>query len=362
MGGPQSNSYRVLKSQGGGMGSQMPSRQSQYLEHANPADANIIYPQRGLLPPEPVCAYLTMDMQIAKASQSFVETIGIPSVVMRKLYEIVGSDSDKVFRIQRLFEDERREREPNYLPPIVVPRFEGDYGGDRVIQSVPFGADELRQIQLERQETISFPGADGQQRAVRFSFGLAKKDSTYFIVMLANMPSTPTPAAFQQPSYPTYSRDTYGYPSQQMYQQSPSTNPSSFMQGSQMYGDPRSDVTYRTPGPLGPSIPPSNNASSPFGQHPSRQEYPQNQPPYRIPRSELSQAPVQMQMRAQVQPQTPTSTQMQPQLQQQHGYQLPPIRDQLGEGSSADQNRPKDDRGRFDIGGLIEKPDSAGRR
>jgi hypothetical protein len=274
-----------------------------------------------------------MEMQIAKTTQNFGDAIVLQPVVSRKLQEIVSAnDRDKVLRLQRTFEEERREREPNYLPPIYLAKFEED----RVIQSVGFGPDEIGQVRTDHQEILTFLGSDGQQRAFNVRLGLAKKEATYFIVLVLQVPATPQQYHQQSSSSPfsreSYSRDSqYGFqPPQQVYGAS---------QGPQFvpnpgFGDPRGEMNpYRTPGPLGASIQQSANMSAFPQSQPARPEYPQGQPHFQTPRSELPQA-----------------TQ-----QRQHDLQLPPIRDQS---TSADPNRRRDDRsGRVDIGGLLEKPD-----
>jgi hypothetical protein len=315
------------------MGAAMAPR---YLEHASPADANLY---GGSMTPTPrmmtsqeaICAYLTMDMQIAKATQGFGETIGVQSVVARKFHDIVSAnDREKVFRLQRLFEDERREREPNYLPPIYL-KFEED----RVIQSVGFGPDEMAQFRPDRQDMFTFQGPDGQQRTFQVRFGLAKKESTFFVVLLLNLPATRQ--TFNQPSSSPYSRESYSRDSQYGFQTpqqvfaQPGASP--FM-SNPSFGDPRGEV-YRTPGPLGPSIPPTTSMP-PFAQAQPRPDFSQGQNPYQTNRSELLQA--------------------QPQPQRQHDLQLPPIRDQRGEASTSELRRKDNQSGRVDIGGLLENP------
>jgi hypothetical protein len=328
----RSGSYRVLKSQGGPqIGSAMAPR---YLEHASPADANLYgttmpLTQRMTGQQEPICAYLTLDMQIAKATQGFGEAIGMQSVVARKFHDIVNAnDRDKVFRLQRMFEDERREREPNYLPPIYL-KFEED----RVIQSVGFGLEEMDQFRPDRQEMFTFQGPDGQQRTFQVRFGLAKKESTYFIVLILNLPTRPQ--TFNQPSSSPYSRESYsrdsqyGYHTPQQIFAQPGVSP--FI-ANPSFSDPRGEV-YRNPGPLGPNIP-SATSMPPFSQQQARPDYSQGQIPYQTSRSELPP---------------------QPQSQRQD-LQLPPIRDPRGETSAMDMRRRDNQAGRLDIGGLLEKP------
>jgi hypothetical protein len=331
----RSGSYRVLKSQG--------PLAPRYLEHASSVDANMFGGSMIPAPPmlssqEPLYAYLSMEMQIAKATRSFGDTVGLQAVVGRRLQDIVSvNDREKVARLQRILEDERRAREPTYLPPIFH-----KYEEDRIIQSVGFRPDEIGQLQLEHQELITFQGPEGQQQPLQARFGLAKKESTYFIAVVFQVPAPPQ--TFHRPSQLPYARD-YPRESQYGYQASqqpfpPSQGQSSFIPNP-AFGDPRGDsMTYRASGPLGPSIPISSSSMPPFSQPQTRPDYSsQGQNPYQTPRSELAQG----------------------QPQRQHDLQLPPIRDQRGEASAVDMLRRRDDRTyRVDIGGLLEQPRTRG--
>ena len=325
--------YRVLKSHSGIGGRISPS----HMEHASPVDAHIYgqsIPQtpRMFAPQEPTCAYLNMEMQIAKASPGFSETIGLQSVVSRKLQDIVSaSDRDKMSRLQEILEEERREREPNYLPPIYLKIEE-----DRLIQSISFGPDDIAQFGMDHQERLTFQGPEGQQRTFQVRIGLAKRESTYFVVLLLDIPATPQP--YLPPS--SFSRDSpYGFMAQQAAQQ-PNLIPSPYMTNPS-FGDTRGETAaYRTQGVLGSNIPPSMNIST-FAQPQIRQDYYQSQNPYPSPRGE------------------PPQSQPNP-----HGHdlQLPPIRGPRHEGVAADLARRRDDRSnRVDIGGLLERRDHAGR-
>lgn len=327
-------SYRVLKSQSR-MSDPLSSRHMEHL--SSPIDANMY---GSSMPPtprmfatqEPVCAYLNMEMQIAKASTTFSETIGVQSIISRKLQEIVSSsDREKVSRLQEILEEEKRRREPNYLPPIYLKIEE-----DRLIQSVSFGSDEMASFRLDLQERITFQGPDGQQRAFQARIGLSKKETTYFIVLLIDLPMTPQTYVPQSP----YSRDAqYGFMQpQQMSNPTPSpymTNPS--------FGDQRMEpVAYRNPVPLGSSIPTSMNIPT-YVQSPVRQDFAQGQSMYQPQRPEIPQT------------QSPTQARQQGQG---LDLQLPPIRGQ----QPTEAARRKEDRSsRVDIGGLLEKRDHAGR-
>ncbi|KAN0096161.1 hypothetical protein V8E51_014966 [Hyaloscypha variabilis] len=337
-------SYRVLKSQVGSMPGPIAPR---YIDWGNLQDANI-YGGSGSMPPtprmlpsqDPICAYLTTEMQIAKTTPNFGDTIALQPIVGRKLQDILSpNDREKVLQLQRNFEGERREREPNYLPPIYLHKFEED----RAIQSVGFGQEEIGQLRTDHGETFTFPGADGQQRTFNVRLGLAKKDATYFVVLILQVPATPQ--QYQQPSTSPFSREShsresqygYGYqqpPQQQIY--APSQGPPPYVPNPN-YADPRGDMSaYRPPGPLVQNMPPSGNMPSFAPPQSARPEYSQGQTQFQTPRSELAQA-------------------SQP---RQHDLQLPPIRDQ---GPSMDPMRRRDDRsGRVDIGGLLEKPNPGG--
>lgn len=340
----RSGSYRVLKSHGHGpTGGPIAPR---YLEHASLSDANVYSSPMQLAPrvlssQDPLCAYLNMEMQIAKVSQAFADTIGLSPLVSRNFQEIVSAnDVEKITRLQRAFEEERREREPNYLPPIYLKLEE-----DRVIQGVGFGSGELDHVRPNRQEVLTFQALDGHQRTFQVRMGLAKKDSTYFIAVLLSMPSHQSfqpmpPSPFGREGYVRESQ--YGYqPPQPGYMQSPNSS----MFGAAPNFDPRI-ATYRPPGSLGGNISSAAASIPVYTPTSQRQDYMQTQIPYQTPRSELP-------------PAQPSQQLVQQHSQRQHDLQLPPIRDQRSEVSSTVQLRRGNDRaGRVDIGGLIENPEA----
>ncbi|CAG8972189.1 hypothetical protein HYALB_00007331 [Hymenoscyphus albidus] len=327
-----------------------------YLDHASAADANIYgapmmpAPAHRMLPQEPPCAYLTMKMQVAKATTSFNDMVGLPGGVLWKNFQdlVLVNEREKVAQLQLIFEDERRQREPHYLPPISLNNDE-----ERIINSLGFGPEVTGQLRFDHSEifALPIPAPDGSQRSFQARFGLGKRDATYFIAMVIQIPTpTPkTPQSFQQSSLSSpFSRDSYSrgssstqyeyHTAQQPYASTQA--PPQFMT-SPAYGDPREQMTFRGPMqglgqvPLTPNAPPSTN-TTPFPQQqpPSRPEYSHNQMPYQTPRSELPQTqPV-----------------------RQHDLQLPPIRDQRGEASSEVARRRDDRSNRVDIGGLLENP------
>jgi len=332
----RSGPYRVLKSQSS------TSVVPRYLEHASPADANIY---AGQAPPNPrvgrpqdvPLAYLNMDLQFSNASRSFSELLSMPSLGGRKLLDIVAStDRDKVYRLQRVFEDERQEREPNYLPPIY-----GKTEEDRVIQSIPLDLDEGVPFRTERQELLTFQEPSGQQRSYQVRLGLAKRESTYYVVLILAIQAPPATSQemYQMSSSPYHPRETsYGFRTpQQSFAPPPPISP--YSQYSTHYAETRGhdpQMAFRQP-PL-----PSNSSCTP-GPAPSipsyvqpfpRAEYGQVQNPRQIPRSEISHA-------------QPT---------QQSEFRLPPL--QRPPGVPSAQPRGDERGGRVDIEGLLEDPEA----
>lgn len=341
----RNNGYRVLKSQGGNQMSHSmvptPINTNAYVE--------AVSTNQRMPPYEPACAFLTVEMQIAKTTQAFSGVVGAHSVVNRKLHDIVTvSDRDKIFRLQKGFEDERRRRDPSYLPPIFSKEEE-----DRVIQSLTFAPNDIGQLKTDRPEVFTFQTPDGQQRSFNVQLGLAKKDSTYFVLLVVHVPTTPQP--FQQSSSP-YSRDsgsrdsTYGYqtPSQLSYaSQTPGTSP--YMSNPSFGGDM---LAYRTPGPLGQNVTMSNNTPS-YPQTQARPEYPQAQMNYQVPMGEILSGQPQLQLQPQPQ------SQAQPQTQRSSDLQLPPIR---GQAPATDARGQGDRSSRVDIVGLLQNSDPSRRR
>jgi hypothetical protein len=331
----RSQSYRVLKSQSG------PPMAPRYLEHAPPGDASLyrgqMHPTPGsVTQQDPPCAYMHMDLQISSASRSFCDALGMPQVLGRKLHDMVASnDRDKIYRLQRVFDEERQEREPNYLPPI-IPRSEED----RVIQSIGLAVDQLAHVRTERHEMLSFQGPDGQLRGYETRMGLAKKDSTYYIVLMLVISSAPIGMPHMSSSL--YPREAgYGFQptSQQAFAQPPAASP--YAQYPPQYTDSRArepPMTFRQPPPLrsnsGSSSIPTTPATPYYVQSQSSgrpSEYGQPQDLRQVPRSELPQA----------------------QPQRQSEFRLPPIQSQSTTPLPAGRG---EDRGRVDIGGLLEQP------
>ncbi|KAI0844495.1 hypothetical protein F5Y00DRAFT_198153 [Daldinia vernicosa] len=330
----RNHSYRVLKSQPSG--DSIPPR---FIERGSTSDANI-FPAPISIPPraqEPV-AFLTTDLEIMGASGTFMEAVGVRSVMGRRLLDVVSpGERDRVFALQRSLQDEQGKKEPNYLPPIF-----GKEEAARVIQALPFSPESISRFQLDRHDFFNFVGGDGQSRPYPIRVGLAKEDSIYFVVLLLlNRPAQP----FPHPSPSPHARD-FQYSFQQPYAQLTPIS-GSFDSIRPRYGESSREGAYTprqppTPAPIASGLTPgiSPNVSSYSASIPSRIDPPAG-PSHHIPRSEL---PV-------VRPP------------QQVEYQLPPIRGQSQAGPPGEPSSwQRDDRSsRVDIGGLIEKPDPSRR-
>lgn len=169
---------------------------------------------------------------------------------------------------------------------------------------------------------------DGQQRSFDVRIGLAKKDSTYFVVlMLPSMPQAP-------PQSPFFREPQYAFRAPQQGFSQPVTPSPSF---------PYPPSMYHQAGPAGQVIPRQvpnmpNMPNMPAYQQPAeRSDYSQVQRPMQVPRSELPQRP-------------------------QHELQLPPIRTQGSAVQGTSQQRSEGLGRGQDYGGAPDRPNEGGRR
>ena len=331
----RSQSYRILKSQ------PVEPIAPRFPERGSISDANVFPTPLSITTraPEPA-AYLTMELEIAKASATFAEAIGRSSVQGFRLSDIVvPNDREKALTYQRQLHDEQRMKDPTFLPPIF-----GKQEEERVMQTLGFTPEELSRFPLDRQEFLTFVTQDGQPRPCPIRIGLAKQDSVYFVVIALSLaPMRP----FQAPPTPSpHPRDiTYSYQSMQQPYSQPTPVSATFDPRQSRLGD--SGYGVRQVGgqqpqqlqqPMMTGLSPGVLSS--YAASPSRPDYPSGHPSYQIPRSELTPMP-----RAAVQG---------------PAYQLPPIRGQQ-QGMPPQHPDPsyqaREDRARVDIGGLIDRPD-----
>ncbi|KAI0406195.1 hypothetical protein F4802DRAFT_606445 [Xylaria palmicola] len=340
----RSQAYRVLKSQ--------PSEPvaPRFIERGSASDANIFPAPLSIptQPPEPV-AFLTIgDLEVVKASSTFIDAtmsntqsmMGYRSqpIVGRKLVDMITPpERDRVMALCKALQNEQVAKEPNYLPPI--------YGRDeeeRVIKSQPFGSESVSRYQLDYQERLTFVAADGQPRSYSVRVGLAKDDSIYFVVLLL----ASLGRSFPHPSPSPRSREiTYSYQPQPFTQLTPVS--ASFDSSRIRLTDPTREGGFTprpsdTPAQLISTLSPgmSPNVPSYSASVSTRNEH-QGGLAYHIPRSELTLT----------------------RSAQQAEYQLPPIRSQQQPGPPAESTWQREDRAsRVDIGGLIENPRAPPRR
>jgi hypothetical protein len=322
----RSQSYRVLKSHP----TEPPT--PRYLERGSSGDVNV-YPPPLTIPSrhlEPV-AYLTVDLEVARVSSTFVDAIGAgaaQSIQRRNLGElVVPGERERVAALQRSLQEEQGRKDPNYLPPIFARQ-----DIERVIQGLPFDPESISRLPVDRQDFFTFVTAEGQPRSYQIRIGLAKQESVYFVVLLLQLQQRP----FPQPSPSPHPRELpYSYQPQPYTQLTPVS--ASFDQSWPRFGNTRDSreggmtprpptasgqmMTSLSPG-VSPNVPSYSASSSVRAEHPSG-------PSYQIPRSELP----------------PNRHSQQP------GYQLPPIRSQGPVEPSLDARG-----GRVDIGGLIDRP------
>jgi hypothetical protein len=345
----QSQSYRVLKSQ--------PPEPiaPRFIERGSAADANVFPAPLSISTrsPEPA-AFLTMDLEIARASSTFLDALLRSSVAGLKLTDIVAaSDVERVLGHQRQMHEEQQRRDPSYLPPIF-----GKEAENRVIQGLGFGPEDIARYPLDRQDYLTFTAQDGQHRPYPVRMGLAKQDSIYFVVLTLNL----AVRAFQPPTPSPNPRDiAYSYqPMPQPYSQptpvSATFDPRHHRPGDPGYGSRRSSlqqssVSSQMLSGISPGYPVS------FVGSPNR-DY-QASGSYQVPRSELAASFVTTSRAPPLQTyQLPPIISQQQQQQQQ---QPPPPPPSTGSQSTEPSQQGRDDRRRVGIGGLIDKQDPSSR-
>ncbi|KAG7134080.1 hypothetical protein HYQ45_007895 [Verticillium longisporum] len=133
-----------------------------YLERASASEANM-YPPPLAIPSsaaEPV-AFLNLDMEVVKASPTFMDAIGISDIRGRALFDLVTpSERTKVQGHQLVLQEERSRKDPMYLPPIF-----GKQEEERVFETLRFDAEELARIQMDRRDMLAFAAPGGQLRS-----------------------------------------------------------------------------------------------------------------------------------------------------------------------------------------------------
>ncbi|KAK5998562.1 hypothetical protein PT974_00943 [Cladobotryum mycophilum] len=321
----RASSFRSLESRPGDLTSRP------YLDRAPAPDATFYNPvlPSGSRSFEPL-AYLNMELEVIRASPTFVDGVRIANIQGRKFSELVApSQANLVYAIRDQFINEQRSKEPNYLPPIIG-------RVDNVVQELGFAADDVARFPLDRQEYFSFIGTDEFTRTFPVRLGLAKRESHYFVVVLLNFQPLPSPSQHPREQQPMSYHHQPTPPQSVLSEHAP--NAASF--------DPRrhrlSDSSIRSPLGLSSSSSSINSGAPAYPPTMNRPDYP-SPSAYQIPRSDVPPTN-----------RTPTS----------HSFQLPPIRAQ------SDQRPPsrepgllRDERsGRVDIGGLIDKPALSGRQ
>lgn len=332
----QSQSYRVLKSQ--------PPEPiaPRFIERGSATDANIFPAPLSISTrhPEPA-AFLTMDLEIARASSTFSDALLRPSLRGLKLTDVIAaSDVEKVVGHQRQMQEEQQRRDPSYLPPIF-----GKEAEDRVMQGLGFSPEDIARYSLDRQDYLTFVTPEGQHRPYPIRMGLAKQDSIYFVILSLNLAARafPPPTPSPNPRDITYSYQPGAQPYSQPTPVSATFDPRYQRPSDTGYGSRRSSQAG-PPSQMVSGMSPSYTGS--FAASPSRQDYP-GQRSYQVPRSELP---------------PPMTTVTRPP--QSHGYQLPPIIGQqqsTGVQPSDPAQQGRDHRRRVGIGGLIDQPDPSDR-
>lgn len=365
----QADSFRAVQAESGGA-----DRGMHHAAYASPRphDPNMHHaaarPYTTQASQEPASAYFSMDLQLVTATRAFSDTLvssGARQPPFSRLLDIIApQDRDRAYRLQRTLEDERQERKTSYLPPIIDRNEE-----QRVIEAVRH--EELTYLTREftsRTEILTLLTFEGHQKMFDVNISLAKKDSTYFVVLVLVGPIT-------APSYrratPPYLRDAQ-HGAQAPYSGQPQAHQYPHHQQPPV-PLPRDSMPAYAPPPV---VPPAQHAQqqpragfmyvpsggAPFQPHPtSSRSAPPIAPSYTqhpSPPRALFGQPYRLEQR------TPRSEP----LRQTHELQLPPIRTPSESGSSAYGPTPTNERiaparsGRVDINGLLQDAPDAPRR
>lgn len=300
-----------------------------YTDHPSPREMGPYNPGPSTTTQAPeYVAYLGLDMGFSWASEPFLGALG--GLHSRQTLEdvVAPSDRDKVLSLKSRILAEQKQREPNYLPPILG-------RGDQILQGLGFGAGDISRFHLNHHEYLTFIRAEGQPRVYPVRLGLAKEASFFFIVLVLTFPGS----AYSSTSPHERTAATSFY-------SQPSTSQTSFSHLPGSMGHDLSRHRLNEGGSLPSRPPPGLSSQVRPGQTPgistigtsysasqNRPEYPG--PSYQAPRNELgpgSQHP-------------PHSS-----------YHLPPIR------APPEKDIPAGERpSRVAIGGLIEQPEAPGR-
>lgn len=315
-------------------------------------------------PAEPA-AFLTMDLEIAKVSSTFLDTVGRVSVQGLRMTDVLAvEDRDRMAALQRQIQAEQARREPNYLPPMYVKQEE-----EKVFRALGFSREELAPYSLDMMENLHFTDQSGQIRSIQARLGLAKYGSIFFIVVVLSTGFRPFPTPSPQ------SRDPremgYTYPVSHMPYGQPTPVSATFDHARSRATSDGAYLSRQSPGQMMPGMSP--RMSSAYAASPGRPDYASGPSSY-IPRSELPSVarPVQpagyqlppIRSQQQQQPQPQPQYQQLGQHQHQHSqYPPPPQQVQQQSMLHSDQGWPRDDRQqRVDIGGLIDRPDQSQQR
>jgi hypothetical protein len=127
-------------------------------------------------------ACLTQDMIITNVTLNLNNKVFLDgtALVGQSLYNIVSSeDRDTISRLQRTLEEERRGREPSYLPPMEDPS-----DTIKALTSVELGQPLLSRVAFNHNVLLTFcPKGKSDHKTFDVKFALGKENSRYFILL-----------------------------------------------------------------------------------------------------------------------------------------------------------------------------------
>ncbi|KAJ3493484.1 hypothetical protein NLG97_g4702 [Lecanicillium saksenae] len=154
-----------------------------YLPRVFSADATYRGERQSLQPVEEPVVYMRTNMEIVKASSSFLEAVGITGFAGRRIFDIVVPETSETMKeLCTALNTEQKRKEPTYLPPIFDK-------GDDAARALSFAPEIVSRIEFNHQAYATFRAHDGQPRSYPIRLGLLKEGSFFFIAALLSVQS-----------------------------------------------------------------------------------------------------------------------------------------------------------------------------
>lgn len=154
----------------------------------------LAYQQRPPQDFEPL-AFMNMDLEFVKVSPTFTEALSLPqNLVGRRFGDLVPSpETDRIVIMRNEFVNEQKRREPNYLRPIYD-------RGQHAVRALQFTADQANRVSFTKYEYWPIVSLNGQVKSHPLKLGLLKEGLFFFIVVYLSVPVDRRPRSESDPT------------------------------------------------------------------------------------------------------------------------------------------------------------------